>query len=209
MKKIKIHKESIKTILSIDWWIFLTIPLVVSGCFFYIFKLTDKPKDFEKIRIFSGFDFSTEINSKIYGEYRDSFEEFGILETVTNYLDEGSVNYALNFGDVTFKNYEIIIASQDEYNIDKGIFDNSTLTLDTNYYANDFEYLYLEDKPIGLKLYDAENAEYNEKFTFKDNIALTKTAYAFVSSKSVNARVFADDIHSLNELALQKFVLLF
>ena len=127
MKKVKIKKEALKAILATEWWLFLLIPLVVSGTFFYLFYLLDKPKDNEKIRIFSGFEITENFNKRLYKDYLNDFKNYGILEVSTYWLDESTTTYALNFGNSIFSNYEIIISSQDEYELNKGMYNNLCL----------------------------------------------------------------------------------
>ena len=146
-----------------------------------------------------------QFNTKIHENYKDNFKDYGIIDTKTYWLDEGSTTYALSFGDSTFVNYEIIISSLDEYNLSPGLYNTNVVSLDKNYFSSELEFLYFEDKPIAIKVYDASNSEYNAKFTFKTNLNFSKTAYAFASSKSINYQTKVDDTHSLNEYALKVF----
>ena len=134
------------------------------------------------------------------------FNDFGILETSTYWLDESTPIYALNFGNSMFNNYEVIISSQSEYELNKGLYSNLCLKLDQSYYSSELEFLYDNDKPIVIKIFDVDNDDYNKKFNFESNIKMYKTTYAFASNASINAQRLVDEMHTLNEYALSKFL---
>ena len=208
MKKIKLHKESFKTLLIHNLWLFLLIPIILSSFFILMFDLMDKPKQKEQIRIFSSCRVENVTNQLVSGEYKNELSNYGIIETSISSILEGSVEFSLNFGKTVFDNFEIIIASETIYNNYSDMFDSFCVSLDKNYFNEEFNFLNSKngEKIVGIKLADLHDDVYNEQFEFSLNFEMYDTTYVFVSNRTENSRRLIDDKHSVSEYSLKTFL---
>ena len=196
MNNLHVSKKGIKTHFSYNWWVYVVLPVLAISVIFYSFYLKDRLKANEQITIF------TEINIADKREIRkgllDELKDDGILKI--NFTDAAGANemkYTLLEAQ-GFSLSDILIFSESTF--------NDSIIANLVQFDDDFVnqikaknehveiYQTLNSHSYGVKIFDFDDKEYNEKFNFSswlnfDN--LEENYYMVLNSKSRNVGKFS------------------
>ncbi len=184
--------------LQYDWWKVIGVSLLVALTLGYGFNYKDKIKDEETLEIFvsassKDLSFQDELYKKVEGDGFLAVHSLSLLPSDQQF-NVLSSTYLSGISDI-FLLTEDVISSHKEYlsyaqEGEGSVFD-SIKAFPVSLYEGEL------GTNKGIKIYDKDDASYNEGKKFSSWFSFDETAYLFVSSESTNAKTKTKEGESL------------
>ena len=185
--KIRVNKKVIGHFLEYSWVFIIAFGFFSYTVFYYPIHKINEYKSYEKIVFFSeaGFFKEKDFEDKILERFQDEILQVTVYDYSSKepYLGTLYESYGA-------RSDFLILSEKNLLTVDKFISDNF-INLDDNFLKsndNNYDYFTYDTLKYGLKVYDYENSDYNEKYKFLDWIEFdgNDNYYLLANKKSVN-----------------------
>lgn len=194
MKKIPNTSKYLKSLIAFDWWKVILASIAVSVLVYYAFYMKLSLKRYEQLQIFTTAEITDE---KIINDLEEHLKDDGTLEVTIYTTDVESKYYEVQLDTNGFGNGDILILPASKVIDNERLVQNSLLFTDEFIYemnqsSSSLEYLKYEEYTFAIKIYDKEDASYNENLHFNTWAAFDDTYYMMFAKKSPNLGKYGD-----------------
>lgn len=189
MKSLYANRRLWRNSLRYDWWKVVLAALVVSLAGGYAFYQKDRLKDDEVLEVF----ITGEAKDRAFGDalYRSVAAVSSIQEVSTLSYPLDTANYETILQGRFYSSSDLVflpssvLNSKSEYAAGAEKFSEGQIA-DVASISSSFSFYQDERGTLGVKIYDGEDASYNDKFAFSAELSFTETTFLFIVSSSGN-----------------------